>query len=68
MKIKHAFKLNAILVIYDRLCPPCYTTSLLKDGGLACIGPSYDENTEMTAFVSLFEHIDGAYMRKLKSY
>ena len=66
--IKLAFKLNTILVIYDGLCPLFHTTNFLKDGGLACISPSYDENTEMMAFVSLFELIDGAWMRKLKSY
>ena len=49
-------RLHTILVIYDRLCSLLYPTYLLKDGGFACISPSYDENTEMRTFVLFPEH------------
>jgi len=38
-----------ILVIYDGLCPLCYTTNLLKDGCLACISPSNDKDAKVWA-------------------
>ena len=43
-------------IIYNRLCSMLHTTDLLQNGGLACIGSSYDKNTKMGAFVSLLEH------------
>ena len=39
----------AILVIYDGLCPLCYTTNLLKDGCLACISPPNDKDAKVWA-------------------
>ena len=41
--------LLTILVIYDRLCPLCYTTNLLKDGCLACISPPNDKDAKVWA-------------------
>ena len=38
-----------ILVIYDGVCCLCYTTNLLKDGCLACIGPSNDKDAKVWA-------------------
>ena len=38
-----------ILVIYDGLCPLCYTTNLLKDGCLACISPPNDKDAKVWA-------------------
>ena len=38
-----------ILVIYDGLCPLCYTTNLLKDGCLACISPPNDKDAKVGA-------------------
>ena len=44
------------LVIYDRFYSLFNTTNLLKDGCLASIGSSYDENAKMGTFVSFPEH------------
>ena len=64
---KLTFEFNTILVIYDRLCPLFHTTNLLKDGCFSCICPSYDENSEVRALVSLFEHIEcHFYMSKVQ--
>ena len=41
--------LLTILVIYDGLCPLCYTTDLLKDGCLACISPPNDKDAKVWA-------------------
>ena len=42
-----------LLVIYDDgLCSLCYTTDLLKNGCLASIGSSYDENAKMGTSIS----------------
>ena len=41
--------LLTILIIYDGLCPLCYTTNLLKDGCLACISPPNDKDAEVWA-------------------
>ena len=53
--VYHLIQLT-ILVIYNRLCSLLYTTDFLKNCSLACISPSYNENTEMGTFVSLLEH------------
>ena len=45
--------LLTILVIYDGLCSLGYSTDLLQDGCFACIGPSYDQNTKIWAFISV---------------
>jgi len=49
---------NTILIIDDRFGSLSYTTDLLKNGGLASIGPSYDKNTEVGALVSLHEDLN----------
>ena len=38
-----------IIVMYDGLCPLCYSTNLLKDGCLACISPPNDKDAKMWA-------------------
>ena len=38
-----------ILVMYDGLCFLSYTTNLLKDGCLACIGPPNDKDAKVLA-------------------
>jgi hypothetical protein len=50
-QLKKAQNLNqlTITVIYDGLCPLCYTTNLLKDGCLACISPPNDKDAKMWA-------------------
>ena len=42
----------------DGLCSFSYTTNLLKDGCLACIGSSYDKNAETFASVLFPEMYD----------
>ena len=54
LKIKH----NTILIIDDRFGSLSYTTDLLKNGGLASIGPSCNKNTEVGTFVLLLEDPD----------
>ena len=44
-----------ILIIYNGLCPLLYTTNLLQNSCLACISPSYNENTKMGTFKLLLE-------------
>ena len=51
-KIKRKHKnsdLLTIIVIYEGLCPLCYTTNLLKDGCLACISPPNDKDAKVWA-------------------
>ena len=47
-----------IIVIYHGLCSLFYSTNLLKDGCLACIGPPHDKDTKMWAQVSFPEHFN----------
>ena len=48
--------LLTILVIYDGLGSLLYTTNLLKNGCLASISPTYNENTKMRTLVLFLEH------------
>ncbi len=54
LKIEH----SSILIIDDGHASLSYTTDLLKNGGLASIGPSYNKNTEAGAMISLLENPD----------
>ena len=54
-KATYTFTWLTILIIYDWLCSLLYTTNLLQNGCLACIGPSYDENTKIGTFELLLE-------------
>ena len=51
-------KLTLLVMYNDGHCSFSYTTDLLKDGCLACIGSSYDKNAETGASVLLPEMCD----------
>ena len=66
-KVHWAFIQLTLLVMYnDGLCSLCYTTNLLKDGGLASIGSSYDKNAKMRTSILLSEHCDILHMCNCK--
>ena len=46
----------------DGLGSLCYTTNLLKNGCLACISPSYDQDAKMRTIISILEHCNGLFI------
>jgi len=59
------FQVSIILMVYNWICPLCYTTNFLKNSSLACIGPPNDQNTKIRAVVSLLEDINKVCSLKL---
>jgi hypothetical protein len=69
LRINVSFDFNTMLIVYDRFGPLGYTTNLLKNCGLASIGPSYDQDTKMRTFISILENCNrlSIYTRSLRS-
>lgn len=57
-----AFVQLTILIIYDRLCSLFFTTDLLKNCCLACVGPAYDKDTKTGTVVALLEYFHIPYI------
>ena len=58
MYVNWTFKLTILVIYNDGLCTLCYSTNLLKDGCLACVSSSYDENAKIWTSVVLPELCD----------
>ena len=54
-----SFEFKTILIIYDWLGSLGYTANLLKNCGLACISPSYNQNTKVATSIVLLEYCNG---------